>query len=62
MYKITPGTLYALDKHDNHYLRAKTDLVLVCTFNPALVGNEVHDKDGVYATPAQMMKQTEEEA
>lgn len=56
IFKIEPGTLYALNKHDNHYLRATTsDLKLVCTFNPALVGNEVHDEEGVYATPEQML-------
>ena len=55
VFKIVPGTLYALNKHDNHYLRATTaDLKLVCTFNPPLVGTEVHDEEGVYATPEQM--------
>lgn len=53
IFQIEPGTLYALNQHDNHLLRAEIDLVLVCTFNPALVGNEVHDKDGVYATADQ---------
>lgn len=52
-FPIEPGTLYALNKNDRHWLRATTELKLVCTFNPALVGNEVHDADGVYpkATP-----------
>lgn len=55
IFKIVPGTLYALNQHDNHYLRATTaDLKLICTFNPPLVGTEVHDEDGVYATPEQM--------
>jgi quercetin dioxygenase-like cupin family protein len=48
-YPITPGTVYALNKNDNHYLRAKTDLRLMCVFNPALSGQEIHDKDGSYA-------------
>lgn len=61
IYKITPGTMYALNKHDNHYLRATTsDLVVVCAFNPPLVGTEVHDEDGVYATPEQMMQKAQE--
>lgn len=47
-YPIEPGTLYALDKHDDHILRAHTDLVLVCVFNPPLLGTEVHDASGAY--------------
>jgi len=31
-----------------HLLRAKTALKLACVFNPPLVGDEVHDEDGVY--------------
>ncbi len=48
IYPIKDGTMYALDKHDKHYLRAKTDLRLICVFNPPLTGREVHDEDGVY--------------
>lgn len=49
VYSIKPGTLYALDKHDEHYLRAhESDLRLLCVFNPPLVGDEVHDSDGSY--------------
>jgi L-ectoine synthase len=47
-HPITPGTLYALDQHDKHILRAKTDLRLICIYNPALTGQEVHDEDGSY--------------
>ena len=45
---ITPGTMYALDKHDAHWLVASPheDLRLVCVFTPALTGDEVHDLDG----------------
>ncbi|MBN1382773.1 MAG: ectoine synthase [Deltaproteobacteria bacterium] len=47
---IAPGTLYALDRHDRHLLRAHDrDLKLLCVFNPALVGREVHQADGSYA-------------
>jgi L-ectoine synthase len=42
VYSIKAGTMYALDKHDKHYLRAKTTLRLVCVFSPALKGNESH--------------------
>jgi L-ectoine synthase len=47
-FAIRPGTLYALDAHDHHVLRAKTDLRMVCVFNPPLVGPEVHGEDGSY--------------
>ena len=50
IHQIRPGTLYILDKHDKHLLRAgEDDLVMACVFNPPLVGDEVHDADGVYA-------------
>lgn len=48
IHHIGPGTLYALDRHDRHMLRAKTDFRVVCVFNPPLTGQEVHDSDGVY--------------
>lgn len=48
VHAISPGTLYALDKHEKHVLRAKTDLRMVCVFNPPLTGREVHDKEGAY--------------
>lgn len=48
IYPIRPGTLYALDQHDRHLLRASSQLRLMCVFNPPLSGREVHDADGVY--------------
>jgi L-ectoine synthase len=48
VYKIVPGTLYALDQHDKHYLRGKTRMRMICVFNPPLTGREVHDEEGVY--------------
>ncbi|EMR12592.1 L-ectoine synthase [Methylophaga lonarensis MPL] len=48
IYPITPGTLYNLDQHDRHILRAFKELELACVFNPPLIGNEVHNKDGAY--------------
>jgi L-ectoine synthase len=49
-FAIRPGTLYALDKHDEHILRAlHGDLRLVCVFSPALSGLETHSSDGSYA-------------
>ncbi|GGD81206.1 ectoine synthase [Paenibacillus nasutitermitis] len=47
-FAIRPGMLYALDGHEKHYLRAKTQVRTICVFNPPLTGSEVHDKDGVY--------------
>ncbi|WP_028021472.1 ectoine synthase [Enterovibrio calviensis] len=51
-YPIKPGTLYILDKNDEHYLRAYSgegkEMVMACVFNPPITGREVHDKDGVY--------------
>jgi L-ectoine synthase len=49
-HEIKPGSIYVLDKHDRHILRAiKGDLRLVCVFNPALSGDETHRPDGSYA-------------
>ncbi|MGR3761755.1 ectoine synthase [Roseobacteraceae bacterium NS-SX3] len=46
---ITPGVMYALDKHDRHILRAEEELVMACCFNPPVTGHEVHQADGSYA-------------
>lgn len=48
VHVIRPGVLYALDRHDEHYLRAHREMRLVCVFNPPLTGREVHDESGVY--------------
>lgn len=47
-HHICPGTLYALDQHDRHVLRARTELRMMCVFNPPLHGPETHDEDGAY--------------
>lgn len=46
---IRPGMMYALDNHDRHFLRAHSQLRLICVFNPPLRGDEVHGPDGAYA-------------
>lgn len=56
VYPIEPGTLYNLDKHDRHTLRAFEDLVLACVFNPPLIGNEVHNADGSYELEADVIE------
>lgn len=48
VYPIKDGTMYALNEHDKHILRASTDLRLVCVFNPPVTGQEVHDETGAY--------------
>jgi L-ectoine synthase len=47
-HKISDGTMYALNEHDRHYLRAKTDMRMICVFSPALAGTEIHDREGSY--------------
>jgi L-ectoine synthase len=52
VYPIKPGSMYALNNHDKHYLRAfKEDLRLLCVFNPPLTGDETHDEYGSYPLP-----------
>ena len=50
-HDIRPGTIYALNKHDRHVLRANkgTHMRMVCVFNPPLTGREVHDESGAYS-------------
>ena len=55
-YAIKPGTLYNLDKHDKHMLRAFKEMKLACVFNPPLHGTEVHNKDGAYELEAETIK------
>ena len=52
-YPITSGTIYILDKHDEHILRAHTEMVMACVFNPPLHGREVHDETGAYPLHAE---------
>lgn len=51
-YQISPGTLYVLDKHDKHRLRAFTEMKMACVFNPPLNGTEVHNTEGAYELAA----------
>lgn len=52
VYPIAPGTLYVLDKHDKHILRAFEEMKMACVFNPPLNGKEVHNKEGAYELEA----------
>ena len=51
-YAIRPGTIYVLDQHDKHVLRAFSELKLACVFNPPLNGTEVHNAEGAYELEA----------
>ena len=55
VHPIRPGTIYALDRHDDHLLRGITELKLACVFNPPLSGKEVHDENGVYPLEAESL-------
>ena len=50
IYQLEKETIYALDQHDQHILRANkgTHMRMVCVFNPPVTGKEVHDEDGAY--------------
>ncbi|MGP4065639.1 ectoine synthase [Oceanobacillus sp. M65] len=48
VHPLKPGTMYILDKNDKHHLRAKTQMRMVCVFNPPLVGTETHNEEGYY--------------
>lgn len=54
-YEIGPGTMYAFNKHERHHYKMATDMRMICVFNPALIGDEVHLEDGSYA-PANSLK------
>ncbi|MBA4502145.1 ectoine synthase [Marinobacterium marinum] len=56
IYPIKPGTLYNLNEHDEHLLRATEELKLACVFNPPLNGKEVHDENGVYPLEAETVE------
>lgn len=50
-HPIAPGTMYALVNHNRHILRARTELRMVCVFNPPVTGDEKHGPDGAYPAP-----------
>lgn len=52
VYSIGPGTIYVLDKHDRHVLRAREEMKMACVFNPPLNGKEVHNSEGAYELEA----------
>lgn len=48
IHPLKAGTVYALDNHQHHKLRARTQMRMVCVFNPPVSGREVHGPDGAY--------------
>jgi L-ectoine synthase len=55
-HPIAAGTIYALDQHDKHILRAKTEMKMACVFNPPLHGKEVHNAQGAYELEAETVE------
>ena len=53
VHQIEAGTIYILDQHDEHVLRAHTQMTMACVFNPPLNGREVHDESGAYPLQAE---------
>lgn len=53
VYPIEPGTVYILDQHDRHILRAFEEMQMACVFNPPLHGKEVHNAEGAYELEAE---------
>jgi len=56
VHPIGPGTIYLLDRHDAHILRAHTRMRMACVFNPPLNGKEVHGADGAYPLEAEAVE------
>lgn len=57
IHPITPGTLYVLNKHDKHILRAAQEMKMACVFNPPLHGKEVHNTEGAYELEAETISE-----
>jgi len=56
VYPVKPGTIYALNNHDRHKLRAATEMKMACVFNPPLHGKEVHNAQGAYELDAEAIQ------
>lgn len=48
VWQLKAGTMYTLNENDKHLLRARTQMRMVCVFNPPLVGTETHNEEGYY--------------
>lgn len=47
-HELRPGVMYCLNRNDRHRIITKTPMRMICVFNPALAGGEVHDEEGAY--------------
>jgi L-ectoine synthase len=47
-YQVSPGTVYVLNQHEKHILRARTQMRIICVFDPPCTGDEVHGEEGAY--------------
>ncbi len=60
IHPIKDGTLYLLNDNDEHLLRGGSeDMRLICSFNPPIIGREMHDEDGAYLPHPQQAKYDE---
>ncbi|RVW00957.1 ectoine synthase [Rhodococcus spongiicola] len=48
VYELGPGSMYLLDGNERHRLEPRTQMRMLCVFNPPVTGKEVHDENGVY--------------
>ncbi|TNE41655.1 MAG: ectoine synthase [Sphingomonadales bacterium] len=56
-HQLKAGSLYALNEHDRHILRPRTEMLTVCVFNPPVTGREVHDETGAYPADPELAKE-----
>lgn len=56
VHPVKPGTIYGLNNHDKHKLRATTEMKMACVFNPPLHGKEVHNAQGAYELDAETIQ------
>jgi L-ectoine synthase len=55
IHELKAGTLYALNAHDKHIVRPRTDIITACVFNPPVTGREVHDESGAYPAETDLL-------
>jgi L-ectoine synthase len=44
-WDVEVGTVYAPDRHEEHWLETTTGMRLICVFSPPLMGDEKHSFD-----------------
>jgi L-ectoine synthase len=48
-FGVSEGVTYVLDINDPHWFEAMEETVLICVWNPPLIGSEIHREDGSYS-------------